>query len=373
MSESRDEATGQFSSSEPLVGRAGIEHAMGYVQMPEDKEQPEELTVQDAAERVTESRTAEADIVTHVAGVDMPDNMTMTLEQGAKSVADAREADEAQAEQDEIDQIRKEVDDLRGEEAKQAKEAKPEAPSSPEADVEKFLAIPHVKDAVEKQIREVEGARQAYSQGVDIANQFAQAAFAENFPEIAALPVEHWQGALTAMAQHEPARFQKAMGTLQRVAQLQAAQQHQQQLKAQQERVEFQNYAKAEDARFAELTKDIKPQEMRAIEGEIPSMLAEYGADARQFLEAISGQTKFPRAAAERLLVDAAKYRMLMRAPKAVAARAPLPQVQRPGIARSAGAARADSLEALNAKFSHSGSEKDAVALLLARRSASSR
>ena len=83
--------------------------------------------------------------------------------------------------------------------------------------------------------------------------------------------------------------------------------------------------------RFAEMTKDEIPAEMRAIEAEVPRMLAEYGADAKQFLEAIGTNSTFPRAAAERIMVDAAKYRMMKSAtlPKPVAK--PLPPVVRPG------------------------------------------
>ncbi len=331
----------------------------------EPKPEAEELTTREAAEKLDQVRgTSEANIVTYTAGADLADNMTMTLDQGAKALTDAREADQAQAEIDDTAKIKKEVDELRGtkEEAKPALE--------PEPDIEKTLNHPRVKAALEQHIQETEAVKQNYSKAVDVANTFAQAAFIENFPEIAALPLAQWEGALAAMSQQEPERFAKAMGTLNRVAQLQAAQQQQQQEKAHAARQQFQEYAKAENARFAELTKGESPATMRAVEAHIPQMLAESGADVRQFLEAVSNQSTFPRATAEALLVKAAKYDLLMKATKPAPGRAALPPVQRPGITRSANAAERSSanLGALNSKFNQSGNIKDAVALLNAKR-----
>ena len=88
MSENLDEATGR-STDEPLTGRAGLEHDAGYAPMPAEAQ--EELTANEAAEEKADHRgTSEANIVTHIAGVDMPKNMTMTLEQGVKALSELR-------------------------------------------------------------------------------------------------------------------------------------------------------------------------------------------------------------------------------------------------------------------------------------------
>jgi hypothetical protein len=81
------------------------------------------------------------------------------------------------------------------------------------------------------------------------------ASFVENFPEIAGLPVEQWEGALAAMAQREPGRFNKAMGTIQRVIQLQAAQEEQQQMRTRAEQQQFEAFTKSESERFNEMIK----------------------------------------------------------------------------------------------------------------------
>lgn len=64
---------------------------------------------------------------------------------------------------------------------------------------------------------------------------------------------------------------------------------------------------------------------------------------------------------------DAGKYRLMMKAKDAIAARS-VPPVQRPGMARSAAEREHADLRALSAKLSNSGDIKDAVALYHARK-----
>ncbi len=65
---------------------------------------------------------------------------------------------------------------------------------------------------------------------------------------------------------------------------------------------------------------------------------------------------------------DAGKYRLMMKAKDAAAAR-PLPPVLRPGTARSPSERQHADLRALSARLSSSGDIKDAVALYHARKS----
>ncbi len=65
---------------------------------------------------------------------------------------------------------------------------------------------------------------------------------------------------------------------------------------------------------------------------------------------------------------DAGKYRLVMKARDAVAAR-PVPPVQRPGMARTPGEREHADLRTLSARLSSSGDIKDAVALYNARKS----
>ena len=70
----------------------------------------------------------------------------------------------------------------------------------------------------------------------------------------------------------------------------------------------------------------------------------------------------------QRMMYDAGKYRLMMKARDAAAAR-PLPPVVRPGIARSPAEREQADLRMLSAKLSSSGDIKDAVALYHARKS----
>ncbi|WP_369723661.1 hypothetical protein AB8Z38_06750 [Bradyrhizobium sp. LLZ17] len=245
--------------------------------MPDEEESPDELTIEDAAEKLSDSNTPESEIVTHIAGADLPDNMSMTVEQASKSLSDARTAEDAEAERLKADQIRKEVDELRGDKPAddQPKETKAEnqpadsndLPIHDDPDIAKALSKPKFVEAIKAYDNQVQ---QQVTQAVEQANDFARMSFAENFPEISNLPPQQWEGALIAMAQQEPERFKSAINSLNRVSQLQAARQQQQVQQQQREQVEFQHYAKAEDARFAELVKDEPPARLREIEAEIP-------------------------------------------------------------------------------------------------------
>src|SRR5690242_10451775 len=95
--DNRDEVTGQFTPAEPAFGRDGIERDAGYVPYKDEAsaEEPETLTVAEATELLTESRTPESEIRTYSAIDDLPENVTLTIEQAAefKSKEDAAERD----------------------------------------------------------------------------------------------------------------------------------------------------------------------------------------------------------------------------------------------------------------------------------------
>lgn len=377
MSEERTE-TGQFDSSEPLTGRAAIEHDAGYVPMPEEESEPQkELTAREAAAKVAERRTDESKIVTHVAGFKMPANMTMTIDQAAKVVKDGRDADNAQAELEEADRVRAEVDNLRGEGAegveKPAAKAETLTNSDGEPDIEKVLSHPRVSAAISERVAEAETQRQHFETAIQEVGKIRIAALAGDFPELANLPIPQWRGALEAMAQREPARYQQAISRIQAVAQVEAVSQQLKAQKAELQQAEFKTYAAKENTRFAELTKAIPAKEMAAIEAHVPKMLAEHGADVRQFLEAVSNQSTFPRATAEALLVKAARYDLLMAAPKALASH-PVPHVQRPGTQQIQPrvSPATSKIDALKRAFDAKPSAKTAAALTAARRAARS-
>lgn len=356
MSENRDEPTGQFTSAEPLFGQEALEHDAGYVPYKDDETaaEPEELTAKEAAENLTLSRTPESAIKTY--GLDLPDNVSLTIDQAAKIAADVREADALESEGNEAQKIRDEVDELRGvkPDAEQAAEAKAAEPATPESDVEKFLAIPHVKEAVEKFTGEVETVRNQYSQALNAANDIARTTFMGQFPEIAALPMEQWEGALAAMAQREPDRFKAAFNSLSRVNELQIAQQHQQQQLRQQEHAKLQQTLKTESDRFEQMVKDTPKAQRAEIENSIVEAIKEYGGDD-QLMELLELAKR--SSVAQRLLWDVGKLRALQKAP-AKAAPKNLPPVQRPGAARERVSSDAGRVQALEGRFASARSSE---------------
>lgn len=348
-------------TAEPAYGREGLERAAGYVPLETASEDvPDDLTVKEAAEqRLKELSGSESRIVTHTAG--LPANVTMTLDQASDALAEARSADDAQADIDGTKAAQKEIDKLRGE--------KPEAKQpETEADIEKVLANPKVQAAITERVTAADTQRAHYEAAVVDAGKFAAASLFGDFPELADLHMTDWASAIEAMHQHNPARAQRAITKLQALARVEAANQHIKAQKTAREQTEFKAYAVKENARFAEMTKGIPAKEMAAIQAHVPKMLAEHGADVRQFLEAVSNQATFPRASAEALLVKAARYDLMVKNAKAAVPTRDIPHVQRPGIAGPRGAERSNvSLATLSAKLSKSGSLKDAVALRLAR------
>jgi len=80
-----------------------------------------------------------------------------------------------------------------------------------------------------------------------------------------------------------------------------------------------------------------------------------------------TGHEILSNAGIQKLMADGLKYRDILSAPKAVV-KSDLPPVQRPGVARAHGSDRAALVQSLTDKLSNSGSEKDALELLIAKR-----
>lgn len=345
--------------AERAYGREGLERAAGYVpHIDESKEEaPAELTKDEAAQRLKELSGPESAIVTHTTG--LPENVTLTTDQAATMLAEARGADAAQAEIDGTKAAQKEIDKLRGE--------KPAAaPVDTEIDVDRALASPRIRDAIAERVTAADTQREAYATRVAETGTIAIATLASDFPELANLPLNQWEFALRQMHAREPARFQQAIGRIQTVAQIQQTHNQITAEKTGREQAEFKQYSAQEDARFADMVKG--ERNMPAIEAEVIAMVKDYGVDPHEFFKA-GAESKFLRsAAAQRIMVDAAKYRMMQKAAKAAPTRA-VPAVQKPGIAGPRTNQSDSNLAALSARLGKSGSLKDAAALLSARRS----
>ncbi|MEY9465826.1 hypothetical protein ABH973_006239 [Bradyrhizobium ottawaense] len=385
MSENRDETTGQFAPAEPPTGREALEREAGYIPYDDGSKTAEpEGSVKELAEQLTERReelsAPESTIKTYSVLDDLPENTSFTPEQMGKILADARAAEADAAEAAEIEQTRKEVDALRGEtpeaakttEAATDKPAEPAQPGEIDPEVAKALENPKIKAALDQHIGAAENTRQQYLASIEAATQIAQAAFISQFPEFAGIPEEQRGQALATMQQQDPERFGRIAAAVQNSAQLFEAQKAAQEWQQQQKQAAFQNYAKAEDARFETMIKGETPETMRAVEKEIIAAIGEYGGDAAQFFEQFKSSDFLRNATVQRMMVDAAKYRIVSKAKVAVATRQ-VPPVLRPGASQPTPSHEARDWASASKQFDRNPSVKNAAALIAAARKGAQR
>ena len=163
------------------------------------------MTEDEAAQRLKELSGPESAIVTHTTG--LPQNVTLTTNQAATMLAEARGADAAQAEIDGTKAAQKEIDKLRG-----------EKPATPQIEIktgiEKVLANPQDSGRHFERVTAAETQRAAYETSVAETGRIAVAALASDFPELASLPLDQWEFALRQMHAQQPQRFQHAMNKI---------------------------------------------------------------------------------------------------------------------------------------------------------------
>lgn len=233
-------------------------------------------------------------------------------------------------------------------------------------DLEKLMQHPQVRLALEEKVGEAERARQVYLQGLDAALQIAQASFIGQFPELAALPPEQLPDALAQIAQQDPAKLARIQAIVAGSEQLRARQDEERRRTADAAQRNFQNYAKTEDARVEAMLKDEASNVRQAVAQEIMASARASGIEPNELRHLFATEPLMRNATFQRMMYDAGKYRLMMKARDAVATK-PMPPVQRPGTAASRGERDQHDLRALSARLSSSGDLKDAVALYQAK------
>lgn len=374
----------------------------GYSEMPDrGREQEREpigsdsASLHDAADRRTDSP---AQIVvrryTDAEGKPAAANEAVTLSRAARDYASATSSDRQAADSGSsealaarIDALRAEVaandpdarefygfeqseaNDGQGEEAAAPSEAasrQAQGSAAPDPDIDMLMQHPQVRLALEEKVGEVERARRGYVEGLDAAMQIAQASFISQFPELAALAPEHLQAALAQMAHRDPAKLSRIQAIVAGSEQLRARQNDEMRRAADASRRDFQSYAKAEDARLETLLKGETRVIREAVAQEIKASARASGIEPDELQRLFDSEPLMRNATFQRMMYDAGKYRLMMKARDAVTAK-PIPPVQRPGMAASRGERDQHDLRALSARLSSSGDLKDAVALYQAK------
>ena len=242
------------------------------------------------------------------------------------------------------------------------------AASSLDPELESALQHPQVRHAIEQQLGETEKVRQTYVDGLAAATQIAQVSFLSQFPELAGVSPENLPGALEQLARQDPPKFERVKAMITTTEHLLAQQRVENIRQAELNRQNFESYARSEDARFEAMMEGERSETQAAVGAEILASARASGLEPAELRRLFSSEPLMRNAVFQRMMYDAGKYRLMMKAKDAAATR-PLPPVVRPGIARSPGDRQQADMRTLSAKLSSSGDIKDAVALYHARKS----
>jgi len=238
--------------------------------------------------------------------------------------------------------------------------------------VEEALKHPQVREAIEGEIRKADATRQNYDRALDAVSGVLRDVVFSQFPELKSDSADQFEAALMQLSQRDPTRYGQARALADRLSAVQAAQLLQQQQRDVAQRREFADYAKAEDARFGAMVKGEKPEVVQRVANEIIAYAEELGVPHEQFLQLCTTEPIMRNAAFQKMMFDAASYRLLQRARNEIAKKV-VPAVQRPGVAVDARAALAEGdVRSLSARFANNPSIKNAAEVLTAQRRARS-
>ncbi len=223
--------------------------------------------------------------------------------------------------------------------------------------------------AAEAKFKEAEQARQQYEVKISSAMQMLEREQTRDFPDIKTM------ADVERMAAEDP--FRKIQwDTHQQKMAVVAYEDQQAKTRQQQEaQTEWTNHVQKENALAAEhipeLADKIKGPELTK---RAADRLTELGFKPEELNDLASGKSKLSiyDHRLQQLIFSDLKLSDIQKA-KAVATAKSLPPVQRPGVARPAGAADSDNLRALEDRLTRTGSVKDAEALLNAQIAASRR
>jgi hypothetical protein len=418
--------------SEQLYGLEEREHSAGYSPMPLAHPLPREefdtpspapddkysaLSPQEAAKELVQNRAFQPDQPTEDrelppveepaivrqysrqggehAGETMPANETVSAEQAAHDLFLAREQDALATKTAADAELRQAVDALRADQQQPVAEqpAQPEVPQ-PEAQpaqedrnqkIQRMLQDPDflaaAQESIQAQAQQAEQARQTYEQAVLQNANVTLANISARYPELRNVGLDQWPTVLQTLQTSNPQRFQQIsqelQGTranLEQAAQVMASQQqqYQQQLNqaASTAAQRFNAAARDADADFSDYAKaqNVSDGQLKEIRAEAFAMLRE-SMTVEQIAAEYNSNWLFRSAQSQRILMDAARYRLAQKNLAKNAAQKPVPPVQRPGQGRADFVdARDASTRELSAKLTHDGTLKSATELLIARR-----
>lgn len=386
------DSSGQFTGGEEKFGLQGVEADQGFAHV----KTPAAPPADDLPEAVYDEykrKRGDADggpVVRELTYADTGEkvepNLAITPEQAHAALTQSYSFENAARELLGIEQTREQIDKARAEringdptlaehygveleaDRAPAKDAPSEEPyAAPEGElhpeVEKALKHPQVRQAIAEEFTRAEAAKHDFTQALTTAQQYAQASLLDHFPELASFPVDQWAEGIAILNQADPQRVQRAMGVLQRVDQLQTAQSQWRHQQAAQQQQQIETWAKAEDARLKTMGIEITNE----VADEVADYAKSLGLERETLGRAMIDHPILRSAEVQAMMVAAAKYHAIRKAP-AKAEPKPVPRVQKPGVARSAGDRDMGEIVALRQKAARTGDAEDVFKLYTAKK-----
>ncbi|AMN43102.1 hypothetical protein [Rhodoplanes sp. Z2-YC6860] len=381
-------------------GQESVDRSLGYTPMPAAAAAPRpkpafENAREAAAELVRERDDDDPPAIerkyVHLdgdsAGEGIERNKTVKLDRAAHDLSELRAAEAADLDARINEMSAQAIDQVRGEArgtaeqidrpaevaaTEQASELapQPETPPAIDPEIARALQNPKVRDALQAEVAGAEAARQQYTQAATEAAELAASALYGSFPELRGLNAQQIGGALQVIAAQNPARYEQLRAQLAQTHQLYTASVQAQAAQQQRTAAQFQQFAAQNDAAMERFLKSEPPETVARVKQEIAAIAErDYGVGRDELTALLQSQPVMRTAAFQRMMYDAAKYRLAL---KSAAERAPppAPPVMRPGVARSPVAADDAHVLDAQAAFRNNPNPKTAAAVLVAKREA---
>jgi hypothetical protein len=391
-------------SEDQKIGEASVEAAQGYTSMsdayapPEEKRKTynaEEGGIREAAEDLNKARAStEAEPIprTYVEhggdhhGEAVPENQTLSLERASDDLTRQRAVEQAAQQPDPVE-VANAIDNARAQATQQQPQPQPEPQAQPQQtdqaqtteqqhpdidpEIAQALNNPKIRAALEAEVQAAEQARAQFAQQARAVAQLSAASLFSQWPALASLTTAELPHALSALAKTDPAQAAAIQAGLSRTEQLyKASVQAEAQRTATQQQQLAAWVSQQDDIFEKEVAAKHSSEQMNRIAESVVELAEEYGVSREELFSAWKSQPVLRSAAFQRLMVDAAKYRMAQKAVPAKVAR-PVPPVQRPGIAPPHGSN--NDVDQAISRFRSSPSVDTAVQLIMSRRASNRR
>lgn len=226
-----------------------------------------------------------------------------------------------------------------------------------------------IRKAAEAEREQAAKARQEYEAKLPAIMQALQDAQAGTFSDVKTMDD------VTRLASEDPFRYLQWQAHQQKLQAVNYELEKANERQSHEQQTTWQKLVAEENAKFIERVPEFadkaKAQELTT---KAVDKLTDLGFTQSELADLANGKSRLPiyDHRIQQLLVDSLKLQEIQSAPKAVAAK-PLPPVQRPGVARSAGNADSERIQALEKQLTATGDMKIAAQILELKNSARSR